>query len=199
MFNFIQNSALKRLIANFFLWAIGWKVIARVTPEMAHSVMLAAPHTSNWDFPLALAAFWKMGIDVKYFIKDNYTKSLVGWFFKWTGAIGVDRSKKSNNLTDHAIELLKANDQLVVLVPAEGTRKRVEQWRTGFYHISREADVPISLGYLDYVNKIAGVAQPFQPSGDFNEDMTFIQEFYRPISAKYPEQYNPQIFKPRVD
>ena len=187
---------MKRLIANLFLFVAGWKVKARVTPEMAHSVMVAAPHTSNWDFPFALAAFWRMGIDVKYFIKDNYTKSLMGWFFKWSGAIGVDRSKKSNKLTDHAIDLLKSQDQLVILVPAEGTRKRVEQWRTGFYHISLEAGVPISMGFLDYKNKIAGVGEPFFPSGDFEKDMTYIQEFYRDIEGKHPENYNPQIYVP---
>ena len=161
---------------------------------MAHSVMLAAPHTSNWDFPFALAAFWKMGIDVRYFIKDNYTKSPLGWFFRWTGAIGVDRNKKSNKLTDYAIELLKENDQLVILVPAEGTRRRVEKWRTGFYRIAHEADVPISLGFLNYKAKIAGVGKPFYPTGDFEKDMTHIQEFYRPITGKYPENYNPSIF-----
>ncbi len=187
---------MKRRIANLFLGVLGWKVKARVTPEMAHSVMLAAPHTSNWDFPLALAVFWRMGIDVKYFIKDDYTKSILGWFFKWTGAIGVDRSKKRNKLTELAIELLKSQDQLVILVPAEGTRKKVEKWRTGFYHISRQANVPISLGYLDYKKKEAGVGPVFYPSGDFNKDMMHIQEFYRPISAKYPEQYNPEIFIP---
>jgi len=135
-----------------------------------------------------------MGIDVRYFIKDNYTKSPLGWFFRWTGAIGVDRNKKSNKLTDYAIELLKENDQLVILVPAEGTRRRVEKWRTGFYRIAHEADVPISLGFLNYKAKIAGVGKPFYPTGDFEKDMTHIQEFYRPITGKYPENYNPSIF-----
>ena len=194
MFTFIQNTSLKKLLANLFLWFAGWKVTARVTPEMAHSVMLAAPHTSNWDFPYAIASFWKMGIDVKYFIKDNYTRSPLGWFFKWTGAIGVDRSKKSNKLTDYAIELLREHDQLVILVPAEGTRRRVERWRTGFYRIAKEAGVPVSLGFLDYKNKIAGVGQPFYPTDDFEKDMTHIQEFYRPITGKHPENYNPRIF-----
>lgn len=161
--------------------------------------MLAAPHTSNWDFPLALAAFWRMGIDVKYFIKDNYTKGLTGWFFRWSGAIGVNRSKKNNNLTHYAIELLKEREQLVIMVPAEGTRKYVEQWRTGFYRIALDASVPISLGYLDYKKKIAGVGTPFFPSGNFNEDMTYIQEFYRPITGKHPENYNPQIFVPKEE
>lgn len=189
-----QNRVLKRLLANFFLWCTGWKVTARVTPEIAHSVMVAAPHTSNWDFPFAIAAFWKMGIDVKYFIKDNYTRSPMGWFFRWTGAIGVDRTKKSNKLTEYAIELLKESEQLVILVPAEGTRKAVSKWRTGFYRIATEAGVPVSLGFLDYAKKIAGVGQPFYPTGDFEKDMQHIQDFYQPITGKHPENYNPQIY-----
>lgn len=185
---------MKKVLATIFLKLLGWKVTAKVTPEMSHSVMLAAPHTSNWDFPIALAAFWYMQLDVKFFIKNDYTKGLLGGFFRWAGAIGVDRSKRKNKLTDLAIDYLKEKDQLVILVPAEGTRKAVEKWRTGFYRISLEAGVPISMGFLDYKKKEAGVGGPFTPSGKFEEDMTRIQEFYRPIHPKHPEGYNPQIF-----
>jgi 1-acyl-sn-glycerol-3-phosphate acyltransferase len=156
--------------------------------------MVAAPHTSNWDFPIAVLSFWVMGLDVKFFIKDDYTKGPFGFLFKALGALGVDRSKAKNGLTDYAIELLKANKNLIIIVPAEGTRKRVDKWRTGFYRIALEANVPVSLGYLDYEKKIAGVADVFFPTGDFEKDMTHIQEVYRPIKGKNPENYNPRIF-----
>lgn len=156
--------------------------------------MLAAPHTSNWDAPIALAAFWIMGIDLKFFIKNEYTKGPLGWLFKAVGAIGVDRSRKGNKLTDYAIELLNKRSELVILIPAEGTRKVVKAWRTGFYRIAMETGVPISLGYLDYSKKEAGVADVFRPSGNFERDMTHIQEIYRPIKGKNPENYNPRIF-----
>lgn len=155
--------------------------------------MIAAPHTSNWDFPIALAAFWIMELDLKYFIKDDYTKGLFGWFFKWTGAIGVDRSKVRNNLTEHATQLLK-EQKIVILVPAEGTRKAVPRWRKGFYHIALGAGVPISLGTLDYAKKEADVITVFKPSGIFEKDMQFIQDQYEPITPKHPEDYNPQIY-----
>ena len=173
---------------------MGWRCDIQVTEQMRHCVMIAAPHTTNWDFPIAISAFWIMGVDVKFFIKDNYTKGPFGFIFKALGALGVDRSKAKNGLTDYAIERLKESKELVVLVPAEGTRKRVEKWRTGFYRIAIEAKVPISLGYLDYEKKIAGVADVFMPSGDFEKDMTYIQEVYRPIKGKNPENYNPRIF-----
>lgn len=155
--------------------------------------MIAAPHTSNWDFPIALAAFWIMGIDLKYFIKNDYTKGIFGGFFRWTGAIGVDRSKKKNNLTDYAIELLKEKE-VVILVPAEGTRTYVEKWRTGFYRIALETKVPISLGTLDYKEKFADILDVFMPTGNFEKDMLYIQEQYKNINAKHPKQYNPKIF-----
>ncbi|MDZ7847597.1 MAG: 1-acyl-sn-glycerol-3-phosphate acyltransferase [Owenweeksia sp.] len=185
---------MKNFLANFFLKLTGWRVTARVTPAMAHSVMVAAPHTSNWDFPFSLMAFWKMGVPLRYFIKNEYTRGPLGWFFRWTGAIGVDRSKKKNKLTDKAIELLNDAPKMVLMVPAEGTRKRTEKWRTGFYRIALETGLPISLGFLDYHKKEAGVLDVFYPSGDFEKDMLHIQELYKTVQGKHPEDYNPQIF-----
>lgn len=186
---------MKKLIATFWFKVSGWKLAApvEIINQARPSVMIAAPHTSNWDFVYAIFGFWLMGIDLKYFIKDFYTRSLLGWFFKWTGAIGVDSSKR-NNLVEYSVNLLKTNPKMVILVPAEGTRQRVEKWRTGFYHIAIEADVPISLGYLDYKNKIAGVGMVFQPTGNFEADMKIIEDFYKNIIGKYPELYNPKIY-----
>lgn len=172
---------------------MGWQVKARVSPEMHRSVMVAAPHTSNWDFPIALAAFWIMGLDLKYFIKDDYTRGLLGGFFRWTGAIGVNRTNRRNNLTELAIQMLKQRD-LVLMVPAEGTRKAVEKWRTGFYHIAREAGVPITLGTLDYKHKVADIIDVMEPSGHFEKDMQYIQDCYQSIHPRHPEGYNPKIY-----
>jgi 1-acyl-sn-glycerol-3-phosphate acyltransferase len=183
---------MKRFLATLFLKLAGWKLAANVTDEMKHSVMVAAPHTSNWDFPYALAAFWLMDLDLKYFIKKVYSVGLQGYFFRWTGAVGVDQKAKSN-LSEYAIEQLKAK-KIVILVPAEGTRKRVEKWRTGFYRIALEAKVPISLGYLDYKKKEAGTLGAFWPSGDFQKDMDYIADQYRDIVPKFPEKYNTKIY-----
>ncbi len=172
---------------------MGWKVKVTDPKRLSPSVMVAAPHTSNWDFPIALSCFWYMGVDVRYFIKSEYTRGVFGWLFKWTGALGVDRSNKGNKLVDHAIDLLRKKD-MVILVPAEGSRKAVEKWRTGFYHIALGAEVPVSLGYLDYKEKEGGVLDLFQLSGDFEKDMQHIQQLYKPITGKFPENYNPDIF-----
>ena len=185
---------MKKLLAKCFFFIFGWKLNVSDTKPLVPSVMIAAPHTTNWDFPYALAAFWLMGIPVKYFIKDTYTRNPLGFFFKWSGAIGVNRKQAGGGLTKLAIELLETNKNLVILVPAEGTRKRVDKWKTGFYRIALATKVPIALGYLDYEKKEAGVMGAFMPSGHFENDMTYIQNRYAQIQPKYPDLYNKEIF-----
>jgi len=155
--------------------------------------MLASPHTSNWDLVFSLGVYWIEGINAKFLIKNSYTKSVFGFFFKWLGAIGVDRSKH-NNLVDYSIELFNSREELVLMVPAEGTRKRVDRWKTGFYHIAKNANVPVSFGFLDYDKKLAGVGDMYDLTGVFENDMQYIQDFYENIAAKYPENYNKRIY-----
>jgi 1-acyl-sn-glycerol-3-phosphate acyltransferase len=184
---------MKKLLGRFVLFITGWKSSYPEEYKVKKCVMLAAPHTSNWDLLFAMAVYWKEGIHNRFFIKNMYTKGFFGFFFKWLGAIGVDRSK-NNNLVDYATELFGNYDELVLMVPAEGTRKKVEKWKTGFYHIATKANVPVALGFLDYKKKLAGVGDLITLSGDFEKDMTVIQDFYKNIAAKHPELYNEKIF-----
>lgn len=187
---------MKYQLARFFFWITGWKLNnSRINlNELQKTVMIAAPHTTNWDLPFSLAAFWLMRIDVKYFIKDVYTNSWFGWVFKWTGAVGVSRKNAKNNLVQASIDFLSSAEKIVLLVPAEGTRKRVEKWKSGFYHIAKGAQVPVSLGYLDYAKKEAGILDVFPLTNNWEADMAHIQAAYKPITGKYPENYNPTIF-----
>lgn len=184
---------MKSFIGKLVLKIMGWK--SNYPPQYMTDkcVMIAAPHTSNWDLLFALAVFWEKQIPVRFFIKQSFTKGLHGWFFKALGGIGVDRSKHSN-LVDYAVLVLEGKSKIALLVPAEGTRSRVEKWKTGFYHIAHQAKVPVALGYLDYKNKIAGVGNLINLSGNFENDMQKIQDFYSEIPAKYPELYNKKIF-----
>ena len=184
---------MKKLIAKFLLFIFGWKAAYKPEFKIPKTVMLAAPHTTNWDIVFALAVYWLEGIDAKFLIKNSYTNSFFGFFFKWLGAIGVDRSK-NNNLVDYSVQLFNESEGLVLMVPAEGTRRRVEKWKTGFYHIAKNANVPVSLGYLDYKKKIAGVGDVYRLTGDFEVDMQKIEDFYKDIEGKYPEFYNKKIF-----
>ena len=186
---------MKKILAKLFFILSGWKINLNVDQSLVkHSVVIAAPHTSNWDFPYTLAAFWLMGINLKFFIKDSYTKGIAGPLFKWLGAIGVDREKK-NNLVGHAADLLIQNKELAIVIPAEGTRSRVEAWKTGFYHVAAKANVEICLGYLDFKTKVAGIDRIIHPSGDIKHDLEIIENYYLKYIGKNPDLYNPEIFK----
>ncbi|MCF6214070.1 MAG: 1-acyl-sn-glycerol-3-phosphate acyltransferase [Flavobacteriaceae bacterium] len=184
---------MKRIIANLILFISRWKVDYPTQFMIDKCVMIAAPHTSNWDLMYAVAVYWKKGIKAKFLIKDSYTKGKLGFIFTWLGALGIDRSKHTN-FVDYAADLLKSSDKLVLLVPAEGTRKWVKKWKTGFYHIDSQAEVPVALGFLDYKNKVAGVGGLYYLTDNFNVDMDIIQTFYLSKTAKHPKQYNKTIY-----
>ena len=184
---------MKKLLANFTLWLFGWKSETKDIEHIKKSVMIAAPHTSNWDLIFMVAIFWKHDINVKFLIKNMYTKGIHGGFFRWLGAIGIDR-KKSNNTVDFASSLFAQHEELILIIPPEGTRKRVDKWRKGFYHIAKNSAVPISFGYLDYKEKIGGSAGFINLTDSMEDDFTKIQAFYKTKAGKFPDEYNPKIY-----
>ena len=186
---------MKKIISSIILKIFGWKSSFEVLKSIDKCVIIAAPHTSNWDFPYTILTFWKYEINFGFFIKDSYTKSFMGGILRSMGAIGVDRSK-GQNLVDYASDLLIKNDNLVLIVPAEGTRSYVEKWKTGFYHIAKKAKVPIALGFSDYKTKEIGIGLLLEPSNDIDADFNIIQNFYKNITGKHPELYNP-IIRPK--
>ena len=104
-----------------------------------------------------------------------------------TGGIAVDRSKH-NNLVDSMIDMFKQHEELILMIPVEGTRSYVKEWKSGFYHTAMGANVPIVLGYLDYGKKVAGFGDVFFPTGNYEKDLKEMQDFYRKVQAKYPEK-----------
>ncbi len=185
---------MKKFIGKLILKLFGWRHKVPEEYRISKGVMIGAPHTSNWDIVFSLAGMWAAGYRPKFFIKKEWIDNpFVGWLIKWLGGIPVDRSKR-NNLVDHSVEMLNSADKLILLVPVEGTRKRVKAWKKGFYYIALRSGLPVILAYLDYKKKEAGVGKIMKLSGDFEKDMLEIEEFYKHITAKYPEKYNPKIF-----
>lgn len=184
---------MKYYIAKFIFFLSGWKLDApqSIVERARNTVMIAAPHTSNWDIVYALGGFWLMRLPIRFFIKDFYTKWYFLGFFKWLGGIGVDRNNRSN-LVEYAANLLKQDPNLVVLVPAEGTRKRVDKWKTGFYNIAKTSGKNISCGYLDYQKKLAGVLAVI-PCGEQKATFDVLEKIYEPIQGRFPELYNKHI------
>lgn len=183
-----------KLLCRFLLWLSGWKVTDNIPPESTRCVMIAAPHTSNWDaYYLKLTAV-VLEIPLKVAIKDTWTKGILGWFIKWMGGLGINRAPKGGTKRLSQVEsmanLFKDREKISLVIAPEGTRKRREQWKMGFYWVAKTAGVPITFGFLDYENKLAGVGSSVvHPSDDMNKDMQVISEFYRNIKGKFPENF----------
>ncbi len=188
-----------KLISRFIFWIFGWKLDNNLknvlNKDVRRCVMIAAPHTSNWDFIFARAAFSLMEVPVRYTVKIEWLKPPFGGIMKALGAIGIDRSPKKAgderpSMTDAMIDLFKQNKELAIMVTPEGTRSLRTKWKTGFYHVAVGAGVPIGLGYLDYKNKVAGVGKMLYPSGDMQKDMREIMAFYKNIQGQNPELFS---------
>ena len=167
-----------------FLWVNGWRPEGAL-PDAPKLVLIAAPHTSNWDLPYMLFTAFVLRARIYWMGKDAIFRWPFGGLFKWLGGIPIDRSMV-NNVVSQSIEQFKKNETLILTVPPAGTRKRVLNWKTGFYHIANGAGVPIAMGFLDYKRKVGGIGSVLQPTGDIEADMEIIRSFYKDISGKYP-------------
>ncbi|WP_087543933.1 1-acyl-sn-glycerol-3-phosphate acyltransferase [Acinetobacter sp. WCHA29] len=174
---------------------MGWELDNHWDLNVDQCVMIAAPHTSNWDALYARLALKALGVNVRLTIKDSYMKFPFGPFVRAMGGIGIDRSVKQEgqarpSMVQLMSDLFKTHPKLVMLVTPEGTRAKQEQWKTGFYHVATNAGVPIALAYMDYAKKKTGVGKIVYPTGDYEKDMVEIMSFYADINAKFPEKFS---------
>ncbi|QIC64741.1 1-acyl-sn-glycerol-3-phosphate acyltransferase [Acinetobacter schindleri] len=182
-------------LAEKALKLMGWETDNHWPENLSQCVMIAAPHTSNWDALYARLALKALGVNVRLTIKDSYMKFPLGPFVRAMGGIGIDRRPKQAgeprlSMVQVMTDLFKHHPELVMLVTPEGTRARQEQWKTGFYYVAVNAGVPIALAYMDYEYKKAGVGKIIHPTGNFEEDMAEIMDFYAGIQAKFPEEFS---------
>ncbi len=182
-------------ISKLYFILSGWKIVGGIPSEVNKCIIVGAPHTSNWDFIYARLGLYIFDYKIRYLIKDSMFKNpIAAWFFRVTGGIPVNRNK-SNNLTSELAQLIKNEDTLYIAIPPEGTRKWVKRWKTGFYRIAVDCNIPIALAVLDYKNKKAGFIKIFYPTGNMIEDFKVIESYYTPEMAANPDYYNPQIFE----
>jgi len=184
-----------KLIAKIFFGLKRWKVRGGVPSGIKKCVLIAAPHTSNWDFLYGSFAWKLFGLDVKYLAKASLFRFPFGIFFRALGGIPVDRTKH-NNLVDAMVELVNSKDEIVVLMTPEGTRKKVDKWKTGFYHLALKANIPIVLGKINYKLKEAFIGKSFIPSGDIEKDFEIIREFYKDVVGRNPENFSLEAIRP---
>jgi 1-acyl-sn-glycerol-3-phosphate acyltransferase len=164
----------------------GWRVEG-AAPQTHKFVVIAAPHTSNWDLPLMLAVALQFRVRLRWMGKDTLFKPPFGWFMRVLGGIAIDRSK-TNDVVAQMVEIFGQADRLAVAIPPEGTRSKTRYWKTGFYNIAHGADVPIALGFLDYARKVGGIGMVMRTSGDYDTDLEAIKAFYAQVTPKFPDQ-----------
>ncbi len=176
----IYDSVIFRPLLNFlgraYLRLIGWKVVGP-PPDIDKFVAIAAPHTSNWDFPIFMALVGYFGIRVRYLAKDTLFQGLSGKLFYWLGGIPVVRdTRDAAALVDVAVDLFES--ELILAIAPEGTRSNVTKWKSGFYRIAFAANAPIVMAYLDADKREIGFGNIFYPTGDRNRDMAEIKAYY---------------------
>jgi 1-acyl-sn-glycerol-3-phosphate acyltransferase len=173
-----------------FLKLAGWRIEGTLPADARKCVLIAAPHTSNWDLPYTLMTAFVLRLNVYWMGKASIFRPPFGPVMRWLGGIAVQRDQSNNLVAASAAALMAAQGTVQLIVPPEGTRSKTTQWRTGFYYIALAAEVPIQLAFMDYTHKRAGLGPVFLPTGDIERDMRVIKAFYAPFRGKNAQQFD---------
>ncbi len=171
-----------RLFSKLCLSILGWKIKGEF-PDLKKYIITVAPHTSNWDFFVAILVRSATRLKSNFLGKLALFKAPYGWIFRAMGGYPVDRSKNTN-MVDKVIEIYNNADRFCIAVAPEGTRKKVKEWKTGFYYIADGAKIPIVMASIDYAQKVVEISMPFYTSGDIEKDMPLIKAFYEGKKGK---------------
>ncbi len=186
LFNTPGVTGLFNLLAWLILGIGGWKLRGR-PPQASKYIVIAYPHTSNWDVPFTLMVCLRYRMKIHWVGKASLFCGPMGPLMKWLGGIPV-YPRESRNQVQQIVDAFESHDELVVVISPEGARALVDEWRTGFYHIAVGAGVPIVLGFLDFARREGGYLDTFYPRGDIESDLPLIKAQYRGIRGLYPEQ-----------
>jgi 1-acyl-sn-glycerol-3-phosphate acyltransferase len=183
-------NTLLRAFSVSFLKIAGWKIEGRLPAAASKSVLIAAPHTSNWDLPYTLMVAFALRLNIYWMGKAQIFRPPFRGLMRWLGGIPVARETANNLVAASAAAITAADGPVQLIVPPEGTRSKTREWKTGFYHIAVTAQVPIVLAYMDYERKISGLGEIFVPTGDVDADIAAIKAFYAPFKGKNASQYH---------
>ncbi len=167
---------------------LGWKIVNDFPKELKKYIVIAAPHTSWQDFPIGVLARGAKGAKINFIGKDSLFKGPFGFVFRSLGGTPVDRSK-SNNLVDAIVSTFQSNDEFRLALSPEGTRKKTERWKTGFYHIAKGANVPIVMATLDFGKKQVKISEPYYTTSDQKADFKFFHAYFSDVQGKHPDQF----------
>jgi len=186
IFNTPIFSTLFHYLATFIMRLIGWRVTGKL-PDLPKFVLIGAPHTSNWDFVLFLGLIFYLRANVHFMGKAELFRLPHGPFFYYCGGIPVDR-KKSTGLVEQMVDACNKSDKFILTIAPEGTRHHVTEWKRGFYHIAKNAGIPIVLAVVDGKHKDVRIGQVFQPTEDMEADMKAIQGYFTGVVGINPRR-----------
>lgn len=190
----VRPGLMARLVKSIILWLYrrdGWRAEG-VVPTPRRFVIIAAPHTSNWDFVYYLGLTQELGIKTRFMAKSSLFRWPIGGFMRAMGGVEVDR-KSSHNYVQAMVDVFASHEEFILTVAPEGTRGKTRRWKTGFYQIAMAANVPIVVGLMDYGRKVGGLGPMIWPSGDFRADMEKVLAVYRTCIPRHPELAVTQI------
>ena len=176
-----------RALYSLLFRVFGWKVTGGFPPDLKKYIVAIAPHTSNWDFVVGVAARSILRMQqTKFLGKSQLFKPPYGWIFRALGGYPVERSSK-HDMVKQVAALFDSHSQFIVAIAPEGTRKKVEKLKTGFYYIARAANIPIIPAGFDYSKKEIIIGQPLYPGDNMEQDMKKLTDFFRSVTGKNPE------------
>ncbi|WP_104735898.1 1-acyl-sn-glycerol-3-phosphate acyltransferase [Hanstruepera ponticola] len=179
-----------RWLAKFIYFKVlGWKVVGNTNMSkdtVKKAVLIAVPHTSWHDFYIGVLLRKVIGVKSNFIGKKELFIGPFGWYLKAIGGAPIDRSSNQNKVEAIA-KLFEEREEFRLALAPEGTRKKVSEWRTGFYYIAKAANVPIIMFTLDFQNKQNRISEPFYPTDDIEADFTFMKNFFKGVKGKIPE------------
>jgi 1-acyl-sn-glycerol-3-phosphate acyltransferase len=171
-----RGNGFSKAAGRLFLWLLGWRFEGGA-PEVDRAVLIVAPHTSNWDFVIGVAAMFALGIRVAFLGKHSLFFWPLGPVMRWLGGIPVDR-RSSRGVVDETVRIFRSRDRVILALSPEGTRSNVGRWKTGFYFIARLAGVPIIPVSFSYSPREVRFGGPFEPTGDLDADLLALGRFF---------------------
>ena len=181
-----------KAFAKLMLRLMGWKIVNDFPKSIKKYIIIVAPHTSWVDFPVSILVKFITKVDIKFIGKHTLFEPPFGFLFRALGGTPVDRTK-SQSMVQAIVDIFNSKESFVMSLSPEGTRKKTSQWKSGFYHVAKGANIPLVMAALDFKNKKVIISEPYYLTESEAHDIQKIQSFFKDIEGKHPENFDPNF------